>query len=118
MQLDIILPGTHYKKVFDRGDYLEIEFGPLGKVTKIDKESLNLLKEQSWNVTRVETPGRTQPNYYVSRTSRTTTTRRTELLHRLIMKCDPKCRVIHKNGDSLDNRKVNLEVTKNLKWKT
>ena len=49
-------------------------------------------------------------NFYAARTIRVNGKRTTQLMHRVIMDAVNGLQVHHKNGNSLDNRRANLEV--------
>ncbi|SRR5258708_1905698 len=75
-------------------------------IVTVDVEDASLLRSYYWTVVRSSTlvDGVTKENVYISRR----TPNGDEFLHCLIAQAKPGERVMHINGDSLDNRKANL----------
>lgn len=70
----------------------------------IDDEDYNLVSQYTWYVVECRS------NWYVRRTIRDGKKFRVQYLHRLIMNEPKGLQVNHKNKDTLDNRRCNLEV--------
>lgn len=82
-----------------------------GLVTKLDEEDYQWASKEKWNVSGCGKPG----VYYASKmvnlgkvNGKSKYKKRT--LHREIVRCPAGLQVDHINGDTLDNRKVNLRI--------
>lgn len=88
-----------------------------GRITYVDDDDYEWLSRLSWHVTK------SAHNFYAVRMDAQNENGRTKIwMHRAIMglKKDDKQVVHHKNGDSLDNRRANLEIctqTQNLSYR-
>lgn len=103
-----------YGKIKERGirdkneiiikkDYAEVKLYNINSIEvgicKIDVEDIDKIKNIKWRKTDVEyvSSGKTQSHDAV-------------FIHRLITNCPPSLEVNHINFDTLDNRKINLEI--------
>lgn len=71
-----------------------------GKITLVDDEDFEKLKEYNWQWNK----------RYVRRSVRSNGKRDAILMHRIIVNCPPDMFVDHINGDTLDNRRCNLRI--------
>lgn len=75
-----------------------------GKVTIVDDRDFEWLNQWKWCATR------TRNLWYAVRAGYSHQRRHTIYMHRLILNSPPNLESDHRNGDSLDNRRINLRV--------
>lgn len=75
-----------------------------GMVAEIDAEDFGIVSQHSWHVSKKAN------DYYAQTAYRETGKLKHILMHRLIMGCASNQEVHHKDGNTLNNRKDNLEV--------
>jgi hypothetical protein len=75
-----------------------------GKVTLVREVDLKYVSNFKWFALKAAY------SFYAARTIRVSGKRTTQLMHRVIMGCTNGQQIHHKNGNSLDNRRDNLEI--------
>jgi hypothetical protein len=85
-----------------------------GFVTKVDPELVLVLKKHHWHACKAAY------SIYACRDAKSDGAKRRFYLHREIIKCPPGHQVHHRDGDTLNNTRANLEICtqqKNLKFR-
>lgn len=73
-----------------------------GLVTLIDDEDFSLISKYKWHASK------SKCNYYARTDVRTNGQRKAVYMHRFLLGCTPEQEGHHKDGNSLNNQRVNL----------
>lgn len=80
------------------------------QITIVDDKDFDLLNKWKWYAHKDITTG----NFYATRTDRSNGIQRTIKLHRFLLNPPDDLKVDHKNGNTLDNQRINLRLASDL----